>query len=52
MKAISQPSASDVLKTYDDMKFNLRSPSSYRFTMLIARDQGKERRRQEEGQGH
>jgi hypothetical protein len=41
LKAISQPTASDVLKTYDDMKFNLRRPSSYRFTMLVARTQGK-----------
>jgi hypothetical protein len=41
IKAISQPNASDVLKTYEDMKFNLRRPSSYRFTMLVARTQGK-----------
>ncbi len=41
LKAISQPSAADVLKAYDDMKFNLRRPTSYRFTMLIARTQGK-----------
>jgi hypothetical protein len=41
MKAIGQPSASDILKTYDDMKFNLRRPTSYRFTMLAARTQGK-----------
>jgi hypothetical protein len=41
VKAISQPSASDVLKAYDDMKFNLRRPMSYRFTMLVARTQGK-----------
>ena len=41
IKAISQPSAADVLKAYDDMKFNLRRPTSYRFTMLLARTQGK-----------
>ena len=41
VKAISQPNASDVLKAYDDMKFNLRRPTSYRFTMLMARTQGK-----------
>jgi hypothetical protein len=41
VKAIGQPSAADVLKTYDDMKFNLRRPTSYRFTMLLARTQGK-----------
>jgi parvulin-like peptidyl-prolyl isomerase len=40
VKAISQPSAADVLKAYDDMKFNLRRPSSYRFTMLLSRTQG------------
>lgn len=40
IKAISQPSASDVLKAYDDMKFNLRRPSSYRFSMLAIRTQG------------
>jgi hypothetical protein len=41
VKAIGQPSAADVLKAYDDMKFNLRRPTSYRFTMLLARTQGK-----------
>jgi hypothetical protein len=41
IKAISQPGAADLLKTYDDMKFNLRRPSSYRFTMLLAATQGK-----------
>jgi hypothetical protein len=41
VKAISQPTAADVLKTYDDLKFNLRRPTSYRFTMLLARTQGK-----------
>jgi hypothetical protein len=41
LKAISQPSAADVLKAYDEMKFNLRRPTSYRFTMLVARTQGK-----------
>jgi len=41
LKAISQPSAEDVLKTYDEMKFNLRRPTSYRFSMLVARTQGK-----------
>jgi hypothetical protein len=40
VKAISQPTATDVLKAYDDMKFNLRRPTSYRFTMLFARTQG------------
>jgi hypothetical protein len=40
VKAISQPTAADVLKAYDDMKFNLRRPTSYRFTMLFARTQG------------
>jgi PPIC-type PPIASE domain len=39
--AISMPSAADLLKAYDDMKFNLRRPSSYRFSMLIAATQGK-----------
>jgi hypothetical protein len=41
VKAISQPSASDVLKAYEDMKFNLRRPASYRFTMILSRTQGK-----------
>jgi hypothetical protein len=41
IKAIATPSASDVLQGYDDMKFNLRRPSSYRFTMLLAATQGK-----------
>jgi hypothetical protein len=41
MKAISQPSVSDILKSYDDMKFSLRRPTSYRFTMLLSRTQGK-----------
>jgi hypothetical protein len=41
VKAISQPSPADVLKAYDDMKFNLRRPASYRFTMIISRTQGK-----------
>jgi hypothetical protein len=40
LQAISQPKADDVLKTYDDMKFSLRRPTSYRFTMLVARTQG------------
>lgn len=39
--AISQPSAADLLKAYDDMKFNLRRPSFYRFSMLVAQTQGK-----------
>jgi hypothetical protein len=38
---ISQPNASDLLKTYEDMKFNLRRPSFYRFSMLIAPTAGK-----------
>jgi hypothetical protein len=41
VKAISQPSASDVLKAYDEMKFNLRRPNTYRFTMITALTQGK-----------
>jgi hypothetical protein len=41
LKAIGQPSADDILKAYGDMKFNLRRPSSYRFTMLVAKTQGK-----------
>ncbi len=41
VKAIGNPSPADVLKAYDDMKFNLRRPSSYRFTMILARTQGK-----------
>jgi hypothetical protein len=41
VRAISQPSASDVLKAYDEMKFNLRRPNSYRFTMITALTQGK-----------
>jgi hypothetical protein len=41
ISAISQPSAADLLKAYDDMKFNLRRPSSYRFSMLLAATQGK-----------
>lgn len=41
VKAISNPSAADVLKAYEDMKFNLRRPTSYRFTMLTASKQGK-----------
>lgn len=40
MKAISQPAAADVLKEYDEMKFNLRRPTSYRITMLMAPTQG------------
>lgn len=40
VKAIGQPSSSDILKAYDDMKFNLRRPSSYRFSMIYARTQG------------
>jgi hypothetical protein len=40
VKAISQPTVADILKAYDDMKFNLRRPTSYRFTMLLARTQG------------
>jgi hypothetical protein len=41
VKAIGSPSASDVLKAYEDMKFNLRRPTSARFTMLTARTQAK-----------
>jgi hypothetical protein len=41
MKAITQPSASDVIQGYEDMKFNLRRPTSYRFSMLLASTQGK-----------
>jgi hypothetical protein len=41
VKAISQPSPADVLKAYEDMKFNLRRPNSYRFTMITAVTQGK-----------
>jgi hypothetical protein len=41
IKAIGQPSVADVLRTYEDMKFNLRRPSSYRFSMLIATTKGK-----------
>jgi hypothetical protein len=39
--AIGQPSAAELLKAYDDMKFNLRRPSLYRFSMLLAPTQGK-----------
>jgi hypothetical protein len=41
IKAIGNPSAEDVIKAYDDMKFNLRRPTSYRISMLVARVQGK-----------
>jgi hypothetical protein len=41
IKAIGSPSPSDILKAYDDMKFNLRRPSSYRFTMITVPMQGK-----------
>lgn len=41
VKALSNPGPADVLKAYDDMKFNLRRPTSYRFTMLHASIQGK-----------
>lgn len=41
IKAISSPTVDDVLKAYDDMKFNLRRPTSYRFTMITASKQGK-----------
>jgi parvulin-like peptidyl-prolyl isomerase len=41
IKSISQPSAPEVLKAYDDMKFNLRRPATYRITMLRAAIQGK-----------
>ena len=41
VKAISNPSPADVLKAYDDMKFNLRRPTSYRFTMIRLSTQGK-----------
>jgi hypothetical protein len=41
IKSISQPSAPDVLKAYDDMKFNLRRPATYRITMLRVATQGK-----------
>jgi len=39
--SISQPSSADILKAYDDMKFNLRRPSLYRFSMLLIPTQGK-----------
>jgi hypothetical protein len=39
--SISQPGAPDIIKVYEDMKFNLRRPSFYRFSMLIAPTQGK-----------
>jgi parvulin-like peptidyl-prolyl isomerase len=41
IKVLSQPTASDVLKAYDDMKFNLRRPATYRITMLRVVTQGK-----------
>ena len=41
VKAISSPGAAEVLKAYDEMKFSLRRPSSYRFTMITALTQGK-----------
>ncbi len=41
IKALSTPTVADVLKAYDDMKFNLRRPTSYRFTMITASKQGK-----------
>jgi hypothetical protein len=41
LKAISNPNPADVLKDYDDMKFSLRRPTSYRFTMIRAVTQGK-----------
>ncbi len=41
VKAIGSPSAVDVLKAYDEMKFNLRRPTSFRFTMITALTQGK-----------
>ncbi len=41
IKAIGSPTVADVLKAYDDMKFNLRRPASYRFTMITASKQGK-----------
>jgi hypothetical protein len=41
VKAIGAPSYMEVLNGYDDMKFNLRRPDSYRFSMLLARTQGK-----------
>lgn len=41
VKAISNPSPADVLKAYDDMKFNLRRPTSCRFSMIRLSIQGK-----------
>ena len=41
VKAIGNPSPADVLKAYDEMKFNLRRPTSFRFTMITALTQGK-----------
>ena len=41
VKAISSPGAAEVLKAYDEMKFSLRRPSSYRFTMITTLTQGK-----------
>jgi len=41
IKTIGNPSPADVLKAYDDMKFNLRRPPSYRFTMISVSTQGR-----------
>jgi hypothetical protein len=41
VKAISQLGADDVMKAYEDMKFDLRRPATCRFTMLVVRTQGK-----------
>jgi parvulin-like peptidyl-prolyl isomerase len=41
VKALGNPSAADVLKAYDDMKFNLRRPLSFRITMITAGTQAK-----------
>lgn len=41
LKSIGSPSSAEVLKAYDDMKFNLHRPTFYRFTMLSVSTQGK-----------
>jgi hypothetical protein len=42
LKAIvANPTAAEVLKAYDDVKFNLRRPTAYRITMITAGIQGK-----------
>lgn len=41
VNAIKQPSSADLIKAYEDMKFNLRRPSFYRMSMLLAPTQGK-----------